>query len=100
MTGGADETPGSEDVDGPTATPKVVALRHAPAPEGAAPHHAPGAQRRHLTLAFVDLIDSTALATRLDPEDLQQSWAAFTPWSPRPSASSTAVSSMARATGS
>ncbi len=28
MTGGADETPGSEDVDGPTATPKVVALRH------------------------------------------------------------------------
>ena len=72
MAGGADEAPRNEDVDDPPAMPKVVALRHAAMPEGAAPHLAPGAQRRHLTLVFVDLVDFTALATRLDPEDLQE----------------------------
>jgi class 3 adenylate cyclase len=35
----------------------------------AAPPPAPDAERRHLTVMFCDLADSTALSTRLDPED-------------------------------
>jgi len=31
----------------------------------------PGAERRHLTLMFVDLVGSTALSERLDPEDMR-----------------------------
>ncbi len=31
----------------------------------------PGAERRQLTVMFCDLVDSTALAARLDPEDLR-----------------------------
>src|SRR5262245_6724323 len=31
-----------------------------------------GAERRHLTVMFCDLVGSTALASRLDPEDLQE----------------------------
>jgi class 3 adenylate cyclase/predicted ATPase len=31
-----------------------------------------GAERRHLTVLFCDLVDSTALSARLDPEDLRQ----------------------------
>src|SRR5215471_3074901 len=30
-----------------------------------------GAERRHLTVMFCDLVGSTALASRLDPEDLR-----------------------------
>jgi len=33
---------------------------------------APGAERRQLTVMFVDLVGSTALAERLDPEDMGQ----------------------------
>src|SRR5262249_10846124 len=33
---------------------------------------APEAERRHLTVLFCDLVDSTALAGRLDPEDLRE----------------------------
>ncbi|HEY1930606.1 MAG TPA: adenylate/guanylate cyclase domain-containing protein [Acetobacteraceae bacterium] len=32
---------------------------------------APGAQRRHLTILFCDMVGSTLLASRLDPEDLR-----------------------------
>ena len=32
----------------------------------------PGAERRQLTVMFVDLVGSTALASRLDPEDLRE----------------------------
>src|SRR4051794_30624916 len=32
----------------------------------------PTAERRQLTVMFCDLVDSTALSTRLDPEDLYQ----------------------------
>lgn len=32
----------------------------------------PGAERRHLTVMFCDLVGSTHLATQLDPEDLQR----------------------------
>jgi class 3 adenylate cyclase/predicted ATPase len=32
---------------------------------------APGAERRHLTILFCDMVGSTVLASRLDPEDLR-----------------------------
>src|SRR5215831_8958680 len=32
----------------------------------------PSAERRQLTVMFCDLVDSTAIATRLDPEDLRE----------------------------
>src|SRR5215475_1361343 len=32
----------------------------------------PTAERRQLTVMFCDLVDSTALSTRLDPEDLRE----------------------------
>jgi class 3 adenylate cyclase len=38
----------------------------------AAAYHAPDAERRQLTVLFCDLVDSTALASRLDPEDLRE----------------------------
>lgn len=51
----------------------------AAAADAAAPQDAPlrpaapaGAERRHLTVMFCDLVGSTRLATQLDPEDLQQ----------------------------
>jgi class 3 adenylate cyclase len=50
--------------------------RPAPAPAGqAAPTSA--AERRQLTVWFCDLIGSTALAARLDPEDLREVVAAY-----------------------
>src|SRR5262245_40014102 len=51
---------------------------HSPAPtvpQGESPHsehHAPDAERRQLTVLFCDLVDSTALAGQLDPEDLRE----------------------------
>lgn len=36
-----------------------------------------GAERRFLTILFVDIVDSTALARRLDPEDLAQLFNTF-----------------------
>ena len=33
---------------------------------------APGAERRQLTVMFVDLVDSTALTARLDPEEMAE----------------------------
>ena len=44
--------------------------RPAPAPRTAA-------ARRHLTVMFADLVGSTALSTRLDPEDLQEIMGAY-----------------------
>jgi len=41
-----------------------------PPPVAATP--APGAERRHLTVMFVDLFGSTALSTQLDPEDMRE----------------------------
>ena len=37
-----------------------------------ADHTAPEAERRQLTVLFCDLVDSTALASQLDPEDLRE----------------------------
>jgi hypothetical protein len=38
----------------------------------AAPSRVDGAEHRHLTEMFCDLVGSTALASRLDPEDLRE----------------------------
>ncbi|UWU79116.1 hypothetical protein N2603_11850 [Bradyrhizobium huanghuaihaiense] len=46
-----------------TAAPTAVSEKSAPAPE---------AERRQLTVMFVDLVDSTALAARLDPEEMAE----------------------------
>ena len=35
-------------------------------------HESPEPERRQLTVMFCDLVDSTALAHQLDPEDLRQ----------------------------
>jgi class 3 adenylate cyclase len=43
-------------------------------PQGEIPHgerHTPNAERRQLTVLLCDLVDSTALAEQLDPEDLR-----------------------------
>jgi predicted ATPase/class 3 adenylate cyclase len=50
------------DIQEPHLTPRV------PAP---GLQHAPEAERRQLTVLFCDLVDSTVLATQLDPEDLR-----------------------------
>ena len=44
-----------------------------PTPRAPAPsvRHAPEAERRQLTVLFCDLVDSTRLASQLDPEDLR-----------------------------
>jgi len=47
----------------PAAPPTATASK-------SAPHDS--AERRQLTVMFTDLVDSTALSTRLDPEDLQE----------------------------
>ena len=45
----------------------------APAPPSSwPPPHADSAERRQLTVMFCDLVGSTALASRLDPEDLRE----------------------------
>jgi class 3 adenylate cyclase/tetratricopeptide (TPR) repeat protein len=54
----------------------IAALRNAAPPvasesEQATPPTAPPAERRQLTVMFGDLVDSTALSARLDPEDLR-----------------------------
>jgi class 3 adenylate cyclase len=38
---------------------------------------APEAERRHLTVLFCDLVGSTSLSSRLDPEDLRAVIAAY-----------------------
>ncbi len=51
---------------GPAPTPPAAA---APVPAGAPPD---AAERRQLTVMFSDLVGSTALSARLDPEDMRQ----------------------------
>ena len=47
---------------------------HAPPPATSAVHapYVPNAERRQLTVLFCDLVDSTPLASQLDPEDLRE----------------------------
>src|SRR5262245_15567771 len=50
-------------------------LLHTQTGQGArlsADHTAPEAERRQLTVLFCDLVDSTALSSQLDPEDLRE----------------------------
>src|SRR6476469_10020612 len=47
------------------------------APERAAQARSPDAERRQLTVMFCDIVDSTAIATRLDPEDFGRVLGAF-----------------------
>src|SRR6185437_5748344 len=54
---------------GSLAAPRAVPAETAPA--------APLAERRQLTVMFCDLAESTALAARLDPEDLREVIAGF-----------------------
>ena len=59
----------------------IAALRsEAPAAEAAVSRDAPApgeAERRQLTVMFCDLVGSTALSSRLDPEDLREVIAAY-----------------------
>src|SRR6516225_8999719 len=53
----------------------IAALREAAPAAAPLPTEAagiPAAERRQLTVMFCDLVGSTALATRLDPEDLRE----------------------------
>ena len=52
----------------PQPSPALRQAERPPAP--AADRDLPGAERRHLTVMFCDLADSTHLSTRLDPEDM------------------------------
>jgi TOMM system kinase/cyclase fusion protein len=64
-------------------TPAPAATPHAPPPVGQADDlppvtspsitpHSPEAERRQLTVLFCDLVDSTVLASQLDPEDWRE----------------------------
>jgi class 3 adenylate cyclase/tetratricopeptide (TPR) repeat protein len=44
----------------------------APEPSGDQPSRRPEAERRQLTVMFVDLVGSTALSAQLDPEDMRE----------------------------
>jgi class 3 adenylate cyclase len=50
-------------------SPASLSSLPAPPPAASAP---PEAERRQLTVLFCDLVDSTALASQLDPEDLRE----------------------------
>jgi class 3 adenylate cyclase len=54
-----------ETLPGTSDTPRTPSLPAPTAPPS------PDAERRHLTVLFCDLVDSTALASQLDPEDLR-----------------------------
>jgi predicted ATPase/class 3 adenylate cyclase len=62
---------------------KAIATLASPAaleratPVGQAPSIGDGAERRQLTVMFCDLVGSTALSARLDPEDLREVIAAY-----------------------
>jgi|SRR5579862_2173032 len=60
---------GAATVAAPTPSPPPAA--------GAAPRASSAAERRQLTVMFCDLVGSTALSTKLDPEDLRHVIAAY-----------------------
>ena len=53
----------------------IVHAQHSPSP--AHPHPVPSVERRQLTVLFCDLVGSTSLSSRLDPEELRDVIAAF-----------------------
>src|SRR5438128_732937 len=62
-------TPPTLQPEKPPDTPADQAMPMSPAAAG---REAPEAERRQLTVLFCDLVDSTALAARLDPEELRE----------------------------
>jgi len=65
----------TEAAPGPTGAPPLEMPDTPRQQEGVLRTHAlllPEAERRHLTVLFCDLVDSTALAGRLDPEDYRE----------------------------
>src|SRR5215469_6473709 len=56
------------------ASPAVTA---APAPVPTEPTRQEDAERRQLTVMFTDLVGSTALSTKLDPEDMRSVFGAY-----------------------
>ena len=60
-----------------TLAPAPGAERAAPIPVSEPPSPEPRAERRRLTVMFCDLVGSTALAERLDPEELRELMRAY-----------------------
>ena len=56
----------------PVQTPAAEGDRTAPTESSADKTHAPEAERRQLTVLFCDLVDSTVLASQLDPEEWRE----------------------------
>src|SRR5262249_17334428 len=56
----------------PLAPPAMPALTSEAVPPPSTPPAIPDAERRQLTVLFCDLVDSSALARQLDPEDLRE----------------------------
>src|ERR671922_1090483 len=58
----------------PPSTPSADPQALQPTPRAPAPsvQHTPEAERRQLTVLFCDLVDSTVLSRRLDPEDFRE----------------------------
>jgi class 3 adenylate cyclase len=57
----------------PSVPPPISLAAHTTRTDGPpTPQQLPDAERRQLTVLFCDLVDSTALAGRLDPEDLRE----------------------------
>jgi len=73
--GGTDQSLSSLPSSALPAPPRPPLLPEASLPQPASPPVAPvasDAERRQLTVLFCDLVDSTALASQLDPEDLRE----------------------------
>src|SRR5256712_4099810 len=62
-------TPPASQLGPPPATADVQPIQVLPPP---AASQSPDAERRQLTVLFCDLVDSTVLASQLDPEDLRE----------------------------
>src|SRR5713101_3658581 len=63
-----------ETVSHPALTTQQPAAQAKPPTQGESPPaapHSPDAERRQLTVMFIDLVESTKLASQLDPEDLR-----------------------------
>jgi class 3 adenylate cyclase/tetratricopeptide (TPR) repeat protein len=67
------ETPPEEPLSSSRLTPQPGLQEDIPPPPEASPRAlpSPDAERRQLTVLFCDLVDSTVLASQLDPEDLR-----------------------------
>jgi class 3 adenylate cyclase len=72
-TAEASATPAPTSKSGQPA-PVTELLEEPPAQSGSPPAapHVPEAERRQLTVLFCDLVDSTVLASQLDPEELRE----------------------------